>query len=271
MIKRTIPSTNEELAVIGLGTWRVFDVADKQHDEKLKEVLSLLHESGGRLIDSSPMYGNAEETIGRLTQELPFQNEFFYATKVWTEGESEGIRQMEHSMSKMKRGQIDLMQIHNLVDWRTHLKTLRSWKASGKVKYIGITHYTDAMHEVLMQVIQQEPLDFVQFNYSVTNRNAEKRLLPLCADKGVAVLINRPFGTGQLFASVKNRPLPEFAKEMGMDSWSELLLKYILAHPAVTCVIPATGDPAHMADNLKAGIGALPDEGTCKAIRNVFE
>jgi diketogulonate reductase-like aldo/keto reductase len=178
---------------------------------------------------------------------------------------------MEHSMSKMKRGQIDLMQIHNLVDWKTHLKTLRSWKASGKVRYIGITHYTDAMHEVLMQVIQQEPLDFVQFNYSVTNRNAEKRLLPLCADKGVAVLINRPFGTGQLFASVKNKPLPDFAKEMGMDCWSELLLKYILAHPAVTCVIPATGDPDHMADNLKAGIGALPDEGTCKAIRNVFE
>jgi diketogulonate reductase-like aldo/keto reductase len=271
MIKRPIPSTNEELPVIGLGTWRVFDVADQQYDERLKEVLTVFYNGGGRLIDSSPMYGKAEEVIGRLTKELPFQNEFFYATKVWTEGESQGIRQMQESMTRMNRSTIDLMQIHNLVDWKTHLKTLRRWKATGKIRYIGITHYTDAMHEVLMQIIQQEPLDFVQFNYSVTNRNAEKRLLPMCADKGVAVLINRPVGTGQLFASVKNKPLPAFAKEIGMDSWSEIFLKYILAHPAVTCVIPATGNPEHMADNLKAGIGALPDEATRKKIQSLFE
>lgn len=271
MIKRIIPSTNEELPVIGLGTWLVFDVTNTQYDEKLRDVLRLLHEAGGSLIDSSPMYGHAQETIGRLTKELPFQKELFYATKVWIDGKEQGIQQMDDSMSKMKRSQIDLMQIHNLVDWKTHLKTLRGWKAKGKIRYIGITHYIDSMHEVLMQIVREEPLDFVQFNYSVTNRNAEKRLLPLCADRGVAVLINRPFGTGQLFASVRNKPLPEFVKEIGIDSWSELFLKYILAHPAVTCVIPATGNPVHMADNLKAATGGFPDEGLRAKILKIFE
>ncbi len=259
MIKRIIPSSKEELPVIGLGTWKTFDVANSSAHPDLKAVLHTLHAAGGRLIDSSPMYGRSEQVIGELTSVMQEKDDFFYATKVWTTGLKEGIHQMEASMQKMQRKTIDLMQIHNLTDWKTHLPTLRRWKETGKIRYIGITHYTDASHEELEKIMRSEKPDFVQFNYSLVSRHAEKRLLEAAADLGVATLINRPFGEGRLFSKVNGKPLPPLAAELTITSWSEYFLKYIISHPAVTCVIPATADPAHAADNVKAGTGKLPD------------
>jgi len=255
MIQRIIPSSGEHLPVIGLGTWQTFDVPSGEHYPELTAVLKEMHEAGGRLIDSSPMYGNAENITGELTSELPVKNDFFYATKVWTTGRQQGISQMESSMQKMQRKTIDLVQIHNLLDWKTHLPVLRDWKERGIIRYIGITHYTDSMHEELEKVITAEKIDFVQFNYSIDDTHAEKRLLDAAADKGVATLINRPFGEGRLFKKVAGKALPSWAVEAGIETWSAFFLKFITSHPAVTCVIPATSDPQHAADNFKAGNG----------------
>ena len=259
MIKRIIPSSGEELPVIGLGTWQTFDVADKSYPV-LKNVLTTLHTAGGRLIDSSPMYGKAEKVIGDITSGMEIADDFFYATKVWTTGLQQGVAQMESSMQKMKRKRMDLIQVHNLSDWKTYLPHLRKWKETGKIRYTGITHYKDSSHDELERIIRSEKPDFVQFNYSITSRNAEKRLLDAAADAGVATLINRPFGEGALFKKVKGKSLPVWAPEYDIESWSAFFLKYIIAHPAVTCVIPATANPEHALDNVKAGTGRLPDE-----------
>jgi diketogulonate reductase-like aldo/keto reductase len=260
MIQRNIPSSGEQLPVIGLGTWQSFDVFDTKKFPELSTVLNELNSCGGKLIDSSPMYGQSEKVIGDLTKGMAEREHFFYATKVWTTGRKEGIAQMEDSMRKMQRERIDLMQIHNLSDWKTHLPVLREWKECGKIKYIGITHYTDDRHEELESVFAKEQLDFVQFNYSIDSRHAEKRLLKAASDHGVATLINRPFGVGKLFEKVKGKSIPEWAVEMGMTNWSDFFLKFIISQPAVTCVIPATSRPTHAADNFKAGEGDLPDE-----------
>lgn len=257
MLTRTIPSTGEALPVIGLGTWQTFDV-DSSRYPALGEVLQTVHTAGGRLIDSSPMYGRAEEAVGRLTGKAN-GDDFFYATKVWTQGSEAGKEQIRTSCRLMKREVMDLLQIHNLVDWQTHLPWLRRLKDEGKLRYIGITHYQDSSHEALAAVIKKEPLDFVQFNYSVLSRHAEKSLLPLCADKGIATLINRPFGEGSLFQKVGGKPLPAWAAEYGIANWSAYFLKFILANPAVTCVIPATGNVQHAAQNAGAAAGPLPD------------
>ena len=261
MLQRTIPSSGETIPVIGLGTWQTFDVS-RSGNEPLAQVLANMHQSGGKLIDSSPMYGRAEENIGDLTQASGIADQFFYATKVWTQGKEAGIRQMKASLQKMKRRSIDLMQVHNLVDWKTHLETLAEWKAKGIVRYTGITHYTNAYHDELERILQTVPVDFVQFNYSITARNAEKRLLQTAADRGVATLINRPFGEGSLFAHVRGKALPHWVSEYNITTWSQFFLKFILSHPAVTCVIPATGNPQHLLDNVQAGIGPLPNETT---------
>lgn len=258
MITRIIPSSGQTLPVIGLGTWQTFDVTNEAFP-KLKEVLSKMHAAGATLIDSSPMYGKSEKVIGDITSAMPVANYFFYATKVWTTGLQSGILQMENSMQKMQRKTMDLMQIHNLTDWKTHLPQLRRMKEAGTIRYIGITHYTDASHEELEKILKAEKLDFVQFNYSITARNAEKRLLDVAASLGVATLINRPFGEGKLFNAVKGKNLPQWAHEIGIDSWAAFFLKYIIAHPAVTCVIPATGNPTHITDNLNAGEKNLSD------------
>jgi len=258
MITRIIPSSGEALPVIGLGTWQTFDVSSTTYPA-LTEVLTKMHSAGATLIDSSPMYGRSEQVIGDIINTMPTANDFFYATKVWTTGLQQGIQQMETSMQKMRRTTMDLMQIHNLTDWKTHLPQLRRWKETGKIRYIGITHYTDASHKELEKILNAEKLDFVQFNYSIAARNAEKRLLDVAASLGVATLINRPFGEGKLFNTVKGRDLPQWAHEMGIDSWAAFFLQYIIAHPAVTCVIPATGNPAHLAANLIAGEKNLPD------------
>ncbi len=261
MIQRAIPSSGELLPVIGLGTWIQFDVGTRQEERQpLKEVLQLLAEKGGKLIDSSPMYGRSEQVIGELTSESTFKDHYFYATKVWTTGREQGIQQMEASLRKMKRKTLDLIQVHNLVDYQTHLKTLNSWKEEGKVRYTGITHYTATAHNQLEQVLQSYKVDFLQVNYSIRVRNAEQRLLPAALDKGVAVIINEPLERGTLFKAVKGKTLPSWAREYNINSWSQFFLKYIISHPAVTCVIAGTSNPNNMLDNLQGGEGELPDE-----------
>lgn len=260
MIKRTT-STGEQIPVVGVGTWQTFDVGDSSAaTNPLKEVLTTLLEKGGSVVDSSPMYGRSEKVVGDLSTELKINDKLFIATKVWITGKNQGIKQMNESLRLLGRKQLDLMQIHNLVDWRTHLATLRDWKAQQKIRYIGITHYTESAYDQVEQIIKQEPIDFVQINYSLLSRKAEARLLPLAREKKISVLINRPFEEGALFNRVRGKNLPDWANEFDCASWGQFFLKFILSHPAVTCVIPGTSKPHHMADNALAGFGKLPDE-----------
>jgi aryl-alcohol dehydrogenase-like predicted oxidoreductase len=253
IILRKIPSSGEQLPAIGLGSWETFDVDDVSPVQPvLKEFLA----RGGRVIDSSPMYGKSEAAIGKMLGAIRPATAPFLATKVWTSGKAEGIAQMERSMSRMGAKVIDLMQVHNLVDWKTQLATLREWKAAGKVRYIGITHF-GALDE-LERVVTAEKLDFVQLPYSLAQRGAEKRLLPTCADRGAAVLVMEPFAKGALFAKVKGKPPPAVAADLGCTSWAQLFLKFLLAHPAVTCPIPATSKLAHIEDNMGAMRGPVP-------------
>jgi aryl-alcohol dehydrogenase-like predicted oxidoreductase len=264
MLMRKIPASGETLPAIGLGTSGPFEVgADEAARAPLREVLDSFFTSGATLIDTSPMYSTAEAVLGDLLSPAQ-QSRVFIATKVWTpgsggHGEQKGIEQMQRSMALLKHQRIELMQVHNLVDLDVHLKTLRRWKAEGKIKYIGVTHYTTSSYPDLIAIVEREKLDFVQFNYSVVTREAERKLLPLCADKGVAVLINRAFEDGNLFTRVQGRPLPPWAAEFGASSWAQVFLKFVLAHPAVTCVIPATGKIRNLVDNLGAALGGLPD------------
>jgi diketogulonate reductase-like aldo/keto reductase len=270
MIARPIPSSGEKLPVIGLGTWRTFDV-DLASDSRrqLGDVLSFFIKLGGRVIDTSPMYGRAEDVIGDLTATLGIRDKFatanpsggglFLATKVWTRGQENGIRSMERSMVRLRTKQIDLMQVHNLVDVHTHLATLRQWKEQGRIRYIGITHYEAGAFGEVEKLMRSEKLDFVQINYSIMEREAEERVLPLSQERGVAVIINRPFGAGDLFAKVRSKPLPDWSAEFDCRSWAQFFLKWIVANPAVTCAIPATDKARHLEDNMQAGIGRLPD------------
>jgi diketogulonate reductase-like aldo/keto reductase len=260
MIQRVIPATGESLPVIGMGTWQTFNVSNETDYPVLKDVLNTLHEGGGRLIDSSPMYGWSEKVVGDISASTSHTNDFFYATKLWTTGLQEGIQQMKSSVKKMKRITMDLVQIHNLTDWKTHLPQLRKMKEEGSLRYIGITHYLDSSHEELEKVIVAEKPDFVQFNYSIISRNAEKRLLKAAADNAVATIINRPFGQGNLFSLVQGKPLPAWAQDLGMNSWPAFFLKYIIANEAVTCVIPASSSVAHTRENMLAGGGDLPND-----------
>jgi aryl-alcohol dehydrogenase-like predicted oxidoreductase len=261
ILRRKIPKGGEALPAVGMGTARTFDVGDSPEERRpLAEVLRLFFEGGGTVIDSSPMYGRAETVVGDLLAAGGYEGKAFLATKVWTEGREEGVEQMEESMRRLRTRRIDLMQVHNLVDTETHLKTLRTWKEEGRIRYVGITHYrTDAFDE-MARVMRKHPLDFVQLPYSVGMREAEKVLLPLAAERGVAVLVMRPFEGGTLFQEARAKPLPPFAAELGATSWAQLFLKFILAHPVVTCAIPATRRPEHMRDNLRAMRGPLPDE-----------
>jgi len=255
------------IPVVGCGTWQTFDVgASAAEGRPLLGVLQALLDAGGAVIDSSPMYGKAEAVAGDLIAALKARERMFIATKVWTQGREEGIAQMSKSMQLMKVDAIDLIQIHNLVDWRTHLKTLRDWKAGGRVRYLGITHYTASAHADLEAVMRAEPIDFVQVNYAMDDRAAEQSLLPLAVERGIAVLVNRPLGQGSLVKRLSRTPLPDFASEMGCTSWAELALKYLIANEAVTCVIPATRNPAHMKSNALVGCGPLPDTSMQKRI-----
>jgi diketogulonate reductase-like aldo/keto reductase len=258
---RKIPSSGEDLPVIGLGTWRGFDVGgDPAARAQLTGVLQALLDAGGRVIDSSPMYGSSEEVTGDLLAALGGHDRAFLATKVWTTGREAGIAQMERSMRLLRDDRIELLQVHNLQDWQTHLDTLRGWKRDGRIRYLGVTHYRADAHDELIAVMRREPLDFVQVNYSIDDRAAEKVLLPLASARGIAVLVNLPFGGGGLLRRLASRPLPAWAAEIECGTWAQALLKFILSHPAVTCVIPGTSRPAHMRDNAGAGRGDLPDE-----------
>ena len=263
VLERSIPSSGEKLPAVGLGTWRTFDVgAAAAEREPLKEVLGRLVALGGRVVDSSPMYGTAESVVGDLAGEHGLTDTLFVATKVWTSGREAGIAQMEQSLRRLRARRLDLMQIHNLLDWRTHLRTLRTWKDEGRIRYLGVTHYTASAYDELERVLRSEPLDFVQVNYSLGEREAERRILPLAHERGIAVLVNRPFSEGGLFQRVRGRALPPWAAELDCESWAQFFLKWILAHPAVTCVIPGTSRPQHVVDNMKAGVGKLPDAAT---------
>jgi diketogulonate reductase-like aldo/keto reductase len=260
MLTRPIPSTGEAMPVIGLGTWQTFDVGNNAAIRpQLRDVLKRLFDAGGKMIDSSPMYGTAEAVTGELLADMAARPQAFLATKVWTSGRDQGIAQMRQSAERFRSPLVDLMQIHNLVDWQTHLATLRRMKEQGTIRYLGITHYTTGSLEQLAGIIARERIDFVQLGYSIETRDAEQRVLPLCAERGVAVIVNQPFESGGLFRKVRGKDLPGWAAELDCASWAQLFLKYVVAHPAVTCAIPATDKPDHMADNAKAGFGKLPD------------
>jgi diketogulonate reductase-like aldo/keto reductase len=261
MLTRPIPSTREQLPVIGLGTWQTFDVAldDASGVQRLTQTVRALYDAGGRVVDSSPMYGRSEETFGTIAERLKLTDELFMATKVWTNGQRAGVDQMRQSAAFFRRRAIDLMQIHNLLDWKTHLATLRKDKAAGRVRYIGVSHYTASAYPELERVIRAEPLDFVQLAYSPGYRAAERSLLPLAADRGVAVIVKRPFDGGSGLRAVVAKPFPDELRAYA-GSWAQAFLKFIVAHPAVTCVIPGTGSPQHMKDNAAAGSGLLPTD-----------
>ena len=270
MARRIIPSTGELLPVIGLGTSRVFDtnLSEKSLNPR-KEIVKALLDHGGSLIDTSPMYGRAEEVTGKIAQDLKINDRLFMATKVWIEGKEAGEIQMNASSKKLNKAVIDLMQIHNLLDWKTHIKTLYEWKEQGKINYIGISHFRSNAFSQIEKIITKERIDFAQFNYSLEEREAEKRLLPLCREKGVATLINRPFMRGKLFKAVARKKLPSWTYEYNINTWSQFFLKFILANQAVTTVIPATSNPAHMIDNLIGGIGPIPEVGLQKKMVEV--
>jgi aryl-alcohol dehydrogenase-like predicted oxidoreductase len=260
LIRKPIPKTGESLTAVGLGTWQTFDVgAVKSAREPLRRVLREFVRLGGSVLDSSPMYGSSESVAGDLAAELGLQKQLFFATKVWTNGRDAGIRQMDESFKRLRTERMDLMQVHNLVDYRTHMATLKTWKEQGKVRYVGVTHYTAGAYVELERVISSEDLDFVQLNYSLAERDAEQRLLPLAADRRIAVLVNRPFAEGAMFRKVRGKPLPPWAKEIGCASWAQLFLKFAISHPAVTCAIPATSKVEHLVDNMQAASGPLPD------------
>ena len=261
MTTRPIPSTREPLPVIGCGTWLGFDVSPGSAEHRrLPGVLDALFAAGGSLIDSSPMYGRAESVVGALLAASGQREKAFLATKVWTSGREAGIAQMEQSFQRLRTPRIDLLQVHNLVDWRTQLATLREWKTQGRVRCLGITHYTASAYDEVEAVLRAQPLDFLQINYSIDARQAEERLLPLAAERGIAVLANRPFQQGALLRRLQRHPLPAWAEEIDCDSWAQVVLKFIISHPAITCAIPATRREGHVRENLAACRGRLPDE-----------
>lgn len=260
LLQRAIPSSGEMLPMIGLGTSRVFDVGSGAAErEPLEQVLATLAKMGGKVVDSSPMYGRAEAVTGEIAARLKLRDSLFLATKVWTTGREEGIKQMEHSLEVLGARTLDLIQVHNLTDWETQLATLREWKKQGRIRYTGITHSTTNRQAEVARILEKEPIDFVQINYSLMEPEAEERVFPVAKERGVAVIVNRPFGRGNLFERVRGKALPDWAAEIDCKSWAQFFLKWIVAHPVVTCAIPATRKARHMEDNIQAGYGRLPD------------
>jgi diketogulonate reductase-like aldo/keto reductase len=272
MIRKPIPASGEEIPVIGMGTWQTFMVENTESElARLREVLRSFLDLGGRVIDSSPMYGAAERVTGDLAAELGILDELWVATKVWTEGEAEGRAQMEQSMAELRRPSIELMQVHNLVDVGVHLDTLEEWKEQGRFRYIGITNTSAQRYPAVEALLDDERLDFLQTNYSLAERQSADRLLPKAREREIAVITARPFAGGQLFPRVQNRPLPDWAAEFDCTAWSQFFLKYIVSHPAVTCAIPATSNPNHLRENMGGGIGRLPDEATRRRMEALID
>jgi diketogulonate reductase-like aldo/keto reductase len=267
MQTRIIPSSGEKLPVIGVGTWQTFDVgADSSARKQLTQVLNTLFDAGGSVIDSSPMYGTSEDVAGSLVAEMGARPKAFLATKVWTRGRDAGVQQINRSMQLLRTERLDLLQVHNLLDWRIHLATVRDLKSKGRIRYLGVTHYTSSAYRELEAVMREQQLDFIQVNYSADDRVAEQRILPLAAERGMAVLINLPFGGGGLLRRLRSKPLPQWAGEIGCNSWAQILLKFVIGHPAVTCVIPGTANPDHMRDNAAAGTGPFLDDAARRRI-----
>jgi len=272
MLTRIIPSSGEPLPIVGIGTYQGFDVGSSAKERAaLDGVLRTLFSLGGSVLDSSPMYGRAEGVAGDLLAAQGARQKAFVATKVWTQGRSAGIDQMNRSMKLLQCPQIDLMQIHNLVDWRTHLVTLRAWKEEGRIRYLGITHYSSSAYGEMEKIMRAEALDFVQLNYSLDDREADRRLLPLAAERGMAVLVNLPFGQGSSLRALRGKPVPPWMREAGCETWSQVLLKFTLAHKAVTCVIPGTGNAAHMAENCRAGDAPMLEESLVRRLVGFYK
>lgn len=275
LIRRALPGTSESLPVVGLGTWQSFDIAGNEPElARARDALRAFVDHGGELIDSSPMYGTAEAVAGELAASLGIHPRLFIATKVWTSGRDTGIRQMETSMTRLqasRKGPLDLMQVHNLVDVEVHLATLRQWKRDKRIRYLGVTHYHAGAHDALAKVIAKGDVDFLQINYSLAEPQADARLLRVAADSATAVIINRPFAEGAMFGRVKGKPVPDFAAAIECSSWAQLFLKWIVSHPAVTCAIPGTRNPAHVRDNLGAARGPIPDAALRERIRRAFD
>lgn len=273
VILKRIPRSGEEIPAVGLGTWQTFDVgSDRRQRTALGEVLRSFHRLGGRIVDSSPMYGSSQEVMGHLAVETGLIDDLWVATKVWINGQAEGIRQMEDSMALLQRpSHIELMQVHNLRDVQLHLDTLEAWKAEGRFDYIGVTTSSERQYGAVAALLEAEPerIDFLQINYSLGERTSAERVLPLAQERGIAVMVNRPFAGGRLFGAVRDRPLPGWASSFDCEAWSQFFLKYILSHPAVACAIPATSDPEHLAENMGGGRGALPDEETRRRMEDV--
>lgn len=260
IIRRKIPSSGELLPVIGMGSARTFDVGNDESARVVRaEVLQAFFNRGGAVIDSSPMYGTSEEVIGYCLAKIKNKSNLFSATKVWTPGKWVGINQMEHSAKLWGLTGFDLMQIHNMLDWETHIETLKAWKTEGRIRYIGITTSHGRRHKALLKAMEKETFDFVQFTYNIIDREAEQYLLPFAAERGIAVIINRPFRRGALFDHVTDKPLPSWAREFDCGNWAQFFLKFIVSHPAVTCAIPATSRVDHMLENMGAGYGELPN------------
>jgi len=272
LIHKRIPASGEQIPVIGLGTWQTFMVDDTEEElVPLREVLRSFTELGGRVIDSSPMYGSAEQVVGDLATDLGLIEDLWIATKVWTEGEAEGRAQMEQSMAELQRSSIELMQVHNLVDVETHLDTLEEWKAAGRFRYIGITNTSAQRYPAVEALLDDERLDFLQTNYSLLERESADRLLPAARERDIAVIVARPFAGGRLFPIVRNRALPDWAADIDCTAWSQFFLKYIVSHPAVTCAIPATSNPAHLRENMGGGMGRLPDQETRRRMEALID
>ncbi|MCH6548879.1 MAG: aldo/keto reductase [Proteobacteria bacterium] len=270
MLTRPIPASGEELPVIGLGTYIIFDVESTPANIDARQaIVKSMIEKGASLIDSSPMYNRAEDVVGDIIKTSRNRDKLFLATKVWTNGKAAGERQMRASSERMNAGVMDLMQVHNLRDTDEHLATIRDWQAEGRIRYNGVTHYRAGALDDLEAAMRQHKPEFIQINYSLTERESDQRILPLAKDLGIAVLINRPFVAGRLFRAVRDRPVPDWAREFA-ESWGQFFLKFIISHPAVTCVIPATSKIHHMADNLGAGFGSLPDDKTRQRMANYF-
>lgn len=260
-ITRPIPSTGESLPVIGMGTWRTFNVGtDPVLLDERARVLEHFFERGGRMVDSSPMYGSAEAVVGELVKRLGRREALFAATKVWTRDDSDTREAVTRSEALWEVARFDLMQIHNLLGWKGHLETLKQMKAEGRLRYIGVTTSHGRRHDEIEQIMTREPLDFVQLTYNMADREADKRLLPLARERGIAVIANRPFQGGRLFDRVRSRPLPDWSGEIGAKTWAAFFLKFIVSHPAMTCAIPATTQVAHMRENMGALYGRLPDD-----------
>jgi diketogulonate reductase-like aldo/keto reductase len=270
-LMRAIPATGELLPVIGVGSWITFNVPPKTPAAAaLVPVLQTFFERGGAMIDSSPMYGYSEAIIGEMLAQVPHPR-LFSATKIWTIGKTLGRLQFERSLKLWRVPKLDLVHVHNILDWETHLETLKELKAAGAVRYIGVTTSEGAKHPEMERVLQRERLDFVQFTYNFADRRVEERLLPLAAERKIAVVINRPFDGGRLFSVVRGKPLPAWAREIDCENWAQFFLKFIVSHPAVTCAIPATRQVAHMAENIGALYGRLPDAELRKRMQRYME